>query len=115
MRLGSWFDAAREASVSQRKKERERQALFESSWLVESFDFCYCFNIVCLFPECGRVWWKGGACSPFEGVGFHSRKVGFSLPFDVCVWEERTELSFVCLFLKSPLIDAPVLVMPSCR
>ena len=27
MRLGSWVAAARETSVSQRKKERERQAL----------------------------------------------------------------------------------------
>ena len=36
------------------------------------------------------------------------------LTFGVCVWEERTELCFVCLFLQSPVIDAPTLLMRSC-
>ena len=53
MRLSGWVDAARETSVSQRKKERERQALLSWAGLLNPSDFCYSLNIVCLFRECG--------------------------------------------------------------
>ena len=41
---------------------------------------------------------KGGACLLFETLVATVGRLVF-LTFDVCVWEERTELCFVWLFL----------------
>ena len=48
MRLGSWLEVVREVSVSQRKKERERQAI------VRSFDSKFVtVGTLCAVSECG--------------------------------------------------------------